>query len=91
MLIINNIYNKLFAVFLSTLNKYSIYLYPVVLNSELQLDSLKQKGAVKRTLFFDYHQSNHYFFIVMEKQKKLYCQDFLVYLRVSLKYFGLSS
>ncbi|NP_990619.2 integrin alpha-8 precursor [Gallus gallus] len=53
----------------------------IVLKGELQLDSLKQKGAVKRTLFFDYHQSHHYFSIVMERQKKLYCQDFLVYLR----------
>uniref|UniRef100_A0A8C3PWY0 Integrin subunit alpha 8 n=1 Tax=Chrysolophus pictus TaxID=9089 RepID=A0A8C3PWY0_CHRPC len=53
----------------------------IVLKGELQLDSLKQKGAVKRTLFFDYHQSHHYFSIVMEKQKQLYCQDFLVYLR----------
>ncbi|OWK59689.1 Integrin alpha-8 [Lonchura striata] len=53
----------------------------IVLKSELQLDSLKQKGAVKRTLFFDYHQSHHYFSIVMERQKQLHCQDFLVYLR----------
>uniref|UniRef100_A0A8C8EE29 Integrin subunit alpha 8 n=1 Tax=Otus sunia TaxID=257818 RepID=A0A8C8EE29_9STRI len=53
----------------------------IVLKGELQLDSLKQKGAVKRTLFFDYHQSHHYFSIVMERQKQLHCQDFLVYLR----------
>ncbi|KFV93146.1 Integrin alpha-8, partial [Fulmarus glacialis] len=53
----------------------------VVLKGELQLDSLKQKGAVKRTLFFDYHQSHHYFSIVIERQKQLHCQDFLVYLR----------
>ncbi|OXB67681.1 hypothetical protein ASZ78_015213 [Callipepla squamata] len=53
----------------------------IVLKGELQLDSLKQKGAVKRTLFFDYHQSHHYFSIVMERQKKLHCQEFLVYLR----------
>lgn len=66
-------------------------MYPLVLKGELQLDSLKQKGAVKRTLFFDYHQSHHYFSIVIERQKQLHCQDFLVYLRVScLKYFGLS-
>ncbi|KFO07842.1 Integrin alpha-8, partial [Balearica regulorum gibbericeps] len=61
--------------------KYLIYLYPLVLKGELQLDSLKQKGAVKRTLFFDYHQSHHYFSIVIERQKELHCQDFLVYLR----------
>uniref|UniRef100_A0A8C5J8K5 Integrin subunit alpha 8 n=1 Tax=Junco hyemalis TaxID=40217 RepID=A0A8C5J8K5_JUNHY len=53
----------------------------IVLKGELQLDSLKQKGAVKRTLFFDYHQSHHYFSIVIERQKQLHCQDFLVYLR----------
>ncbi|KFO74810.1 Integrin alpha-8, partial [Cuculus canorus] len=52
-----------------------------VLKGELQLDSLKQKGAVKRTLFFDYHQSHHYFSLVIERQKQLHCQDFLVYLR----------
>ncbi|KFP38272.1 Integrin alpha-8, partial [Chlamydotis macqueenii] len=52
-----------------------------MLKGELQLDSLKQKGAVKRTLFFDYHQSHHYFSIVIERQKQLRCQDFLVYLR----------
>ncbi|KAK2531305.1 Itga8 [Columba livia] len=55
--------------------------YEIVLKGELQLDSLKQKGAVKRTLLFDYHQSHHYFSIVMERQKQLHCQDFLVYLR----------
>ncbi|RMC04945.1 hypothetical protein DUI87_18122 [Hirundo rustica rustica] len=53
----------------------------IVLKGELQLDSLKQKGAVRRTLFFDYHQSHHYFSIVIERQKQLHCQDFLVYLR----------
>uniref|UniRef100_A0A8C3X6L5 Integrin subunit alpha 8 n=1 Tax=Cyanoderma ruficeps TaxID=181631 RepID=A0A8C3X6L5_9PASS len=53
----------------------------IVLKGELQLDSLKQKGAVRRTLFFDYHQSHHYFSIVIERQKQLFCQDFLVYLR----------
>ncbi|KFV54739.1 Integrin alpha-8, partial [Gavia stellata] len=53
----------------------------LVLKGELQLDSLKQKGAVKRTLFFDYHQAHRYFSIVIERQKQLHCQDFLVYLR----------
>ncbi|KFP60748.1 Integrin alpha-8, partial [Cariama cristata] len=53
----------------------------LVLKGELQLDSLKQKGAVKRTLFFDYHQSYHYFSIVIERQKQHHCQNFLVYLR----------
>uniref|UniRef100_A0A8C3TIC4 Integrin subunit alpha 8 n=1 Tax=Chelydra serpentina TaxID=8475 RepID=A0A8C3TIC4_CHESE len=53
----------------------------IALQAELQLDSLKQKGAVKRTLFFDYHQSHHFFPIVIERQKQLHCQDFVVYLR----------
>ncbi|XP_068013072.1 integrin alpha-8 [Melanerpes formicivorus] len=53
----------------------------IVLKGELQLDSLKQKGAVKRTLFFDYHQSHQYFSIAIKRQKQLHCQDFLVYLR----------
>ncbi|NXX42974.1 ITA8 protein, partial [Tricholaema leucomelas] len=53
----------------------------IVLKGELQLDSLKQKGAVKRTLFFEHHQAHHYFSIAMARQKLLHCQDFLVYLR----------
>uniref|UniRef100_A0A674HWE8 Integrin subunit alpha 8 n=1 Tax=Terrapene triunguis TaxID=2587831 RepID=A0A674HWE8_9SAUR len=53
----------------------------IALQAELQLDSLKQKGAVKRTLFFDYHQSHHFFPIVIERQKQLHCRDFVVYLR----------
>uniref|UniRef100_A0A672TV90 Integrin subunit alpha 8 n=1 Tax=Strigops habroptila TaxID=2489341 RepID=A0A672TV90_STRHB len=58
----------------------------IVLKGELQLDALKQKGAVKRTLFFDYHQSHHYFSIAIERQKQLHCQDFLVYLRDETEY-----
>ncbi|KFQ44819.1 Integrin alpha-8, partial [Nestor notabilis] len=57
-----------------------------MLKGELQLDALKQKGAVKRTLFFDYHQSHHYFSIAIERQKQLHCQDFLVYLRDETEY-----
>ncbi|EMP36978.1 Integrin alpha-8 [Chelonia mydas] len=53
----------------------------IALQAELQLDSLKQKGAVRRTLFFDYHQSHHFFPIVIERQKQLHCRDFVVYLR----------
>uniref|UniRef100_A0A7M4F088 Integrin subunit alpha 8 n=1 Tax=Crocodylus porosus TaxID=8502 RepID=A0A7M4F088_CROPO len=53
----------------------------IALKAELQLDSLKQKGAVKRTLFFDYHQSHLLFPIVIERQERLHCQDFVVYLR----------
>lgn len=73
-------------------DKCLIYLCSPALKAELQLDSLKQKGAVKRTLFFDYHQSHHLFPIVIERQKRLHCQDFVVYLRVScLKYSWLPS
>ncbi|XP_074842374.1 integrin alpha-8 [Carettochelys insculpta] len=53
----------------------------IALQAELQLDSLKQKGAVKRIFFFDYHQSHHFFPIVIERQKQMRCQDFVVYLR----------
>lgn len=51
--------------------------------AEVQLDFLKQKGAVKRTLFLHNHQSHVTFPFVLEQQKSLRCQDFMVYLRVS--------
>uniref|UniRef100_A0A8D0PGI5 Integrin alpha-8 n=1 Tax=Sus scrofa TaxID=9823 RepID=A0A8D0PGI5_PIG len=51
------------------------------LSAEVQLDSLKQKGAVKRTLFLDNHQSHRIFPLVVKGQKSLQCQDFTVYLR----------
>ncbi|XP_029444681.1 integrin alpha-8 [Rhinatrema bivittatum] len=53
----------------------------IVLKAELELDWLKQKGAIKRTLFFDYHQSQHTFSIVIEKEKQAQCQNFVVYLK----------
>ncbi|ELW47406.1 Integrin alpha-8 [Tupaia chinensis] len=54
--------------------------YPA-LTAEVQLDSLKQKGAIKRTLFLDNHQSHLVFPLAIKGQKSLQCQDFIVYLR----------
>ncbi|KAL6077217.1 hypothetical protein STEG23_037672, partial [Scotinomys teguina] len=53
----------------------------IVLVAEVQLDFLKQKGAVKRTLFLRNHQSHLTFPIVMAQQKSPHCRDFIVYLR----------
>eukprot|EP00073_Rattus_norvegicus_P053744 XP_017456128.1 PREDICTED: integrin alpha-8 isoform X1 [Rattus norvegicus] len=53
----------------------------VALMAEVQLDFLKQKGAIKRTLFLHNHQSHLIFPFVMRQQKSLHCQDFMVYLR----------
>ncbi|XP_064195334.1 integrin alpha-8 [Anguilla rostrata] len=53
----------------------------VVLNSELQLDWLKQKGAIKRVLFLDTHQHQHHWALVIDKRKSQTCRSFTVYLR----------
>uniref|UniRef100_A0A670ZUL7 Integrin subunit alpha 8 n=1 Tax=Pseudonaja textilis TaxID=8673 RepID=A0A670ZUL7_PSETE len=53
----------------------------LVLKAELQLDSLKTKGAVKRTLFLDYHQSQHVFSFMITTQNWPTCKDFVIYLR----------
>lgn len=53
----------------------------VALMAEVQLDFLKQKGAIKRTLFLHNHQSHLIFPFLMRQQKFLHCQDFMVYLR----------
>ncbi|XP_040823802.1 integrin alpha-8 isoform X2 [Ochotona curzoniae] len=53
----------------------------VALRAEVQLDALKQKGAIKRTLFLENHQPHHFFPLVIKRQKSLQCQDFMVYLR----------
>ncbi|KAL2761458.1 integrin alpha-8 isoform 2 preproprotein [Daubentonia madagascariensis] len=53
----------------------------IAMVAEVQLDSLKQKGAIKRTLFLNNHQSHHVFPLVIKRQKPLQCQDFIVYLR----------
>uniref|UniRef100_G1RP84 Integrin alpha-8 n=1 Tax=Nomascus leucogenys TaxID=61853 RepID=G1RP84_NOMLE len=52
-----------------------------LLMAEVQLDSLKQKGAIKRTLFLDNHQAHRVFPLVIKRQKSHQCQDFIVYLR----------
>ncbi|XP_036044609.1 integrin alpha-8 isoform X2 [Onychomys torridus] len=53
----------------------------IALVAEVQLDFLKQKGAIKRTLFLHNHQSHLTFPIVMKQQKSPHCRDFIVYLR----------
>uniref|UniRef100_A0A8I3WGA9 Integrin alpha-8 n=1 Tax=Callithrix jacchus TaxID=9483 RepID=A0A8I3WGA9_CALJA len=53
----------------------------IVLMADVQLDSLKQKGAIKRTLFLDNHQAHRVFPLVIKRQKSHQCQDFIVYLR----------
>uniref|UniRef100_A0A8C9ADU8 Integrin alpha-8 n=1 Tax=Prolemur simus TaxID=1328070 RepID=A0A8C9ADU8_PROSS len=53
----------------------------IAMVAEVQLDSLKQKGAIKRTLFLGNHQSHRVFPLVIKRQKPLQCQDFIVYLR----------
>uniref|UniRef100_A0A5F9DH77 Integrin alpha-8 n=1 Tax=Oryctolagus cuniculus TaxID=9986 RepID=A0A5F9DH77_RABIT len=53
----------------------------IALTAEVHLDSLKQKGAIKRTLFLENHQPHLIFPLVVNRQKSLHCQDFIVYLR----------
>ncbi|XP_034985549.2 integrin alpha-8 isoform X1 [Zootoca vivipara] len=53
----------------------------IALRAELQLDVLKVKGAVKRALLLDYHQPQHIFLFTIDRQKRLTCKDFVVYLR----------
>ncbi|XP_012870193.1 PREDICTED: integrin alpha-8 [Dipodomys ordii] len=53
----------------------------IALTAEVQLDSLKQKGAIKRTLFHNNHQPHLIFPLVIKGQRSLHCQDFTVYLR----------
>lgn len=58
-------------------------LRPLALVAEVQLDFLKQKGAIKRTLFLHNHLPHLTFPFVIRQQRSLHCQDFSVYLRVS--------
>uniref|UniRef100_F7HGW0 Integrin alpha-8 n=1 Tax=Macaca mulatta TaxID=9544 RepID=F7HGW0_MACMU len=58
----------------------------IVLMAEVQLDSLKQKGAIKRTLFLDNHQAHHVFPLVIKGQKSHQCRDFIVYLRDEIEF-----
>ncbi|MEE6466707.1 hypothetical protein FKM82_007028 [Ascaphus truei] len=53
----------------------------IVLKAELELDWLKQKGAVKRTLFLTQQQAHHAFDLIIGKQKRSQCQNFVVFLR----------
>ncbi|XP_075067963.1 integrin alpha-8 isoform X2 [Mixophyes fleayi] len=53
----------------------------IVLNAELELDWLKQRGAVKRTLFLDHGDSHLAFDLTVGKDKLTQCQNFVVYLR----------
>lgn len=59
-------------------------LCPAGLTAEVELDSLKQKGAIKRTLFLDNHQSRLVFRLATRRQGSRQCRDFTVYLRVSV-------
>ncbi|KAM4705167.1 integrin alpha-8 [Rhinophrynus dorsalis] len=52
----------------------------IVLKAELELDWLKQKGAVKRTLFLEYQQAHLAFDLIIERQRPTQCHDFVVYL-----------
>ncbi|XP_069067694.1 integrin alpha-8 [Pleurodeles waltl] len=58
----------------------------VVLRADLELDWLKQKGAIKRTIFLDYHQPQHSFSLLVRKQKQSNCQSFVVYLKDETKF-----
>ncbi|ELK16942.1 Integrin alpha-8 [Pteropus alecto] len=51
------------------------------LTAEVELDSLKQKGAIKRTLFLDNRQSRLVFPLATKRQGSRQCRDFTVYLR----------
>ncbi|KAM4687696.1 integrin alpha-8 [Discoglossus pictus] len=53
----------------------------IVLKAELELDWLKQKGAVKRTLFLENNQAHQPLSLLIEKEKLFQCQNFVVYLR----------
>ncbi|XP_041101408.1 integrin alpha-8-like [Polyodon spathula] len=53
----------------------------VALNTELHLDRLKQKGAIKRILFLENAQYQYTFQLLVEKRKPQACQNFVVYLK----------
>ncbi|XP_063093927.1 integrin alpha-8 isoform X2 [Cavia porcellus] len=58
----------------------------IALVAELQLDSLKQKGAIKRTLFLNNRQSHLVFPLLVKRQKSFQCQNFIVYLRDEIEF-----
>ncbi|XP_069585550.1 integrin alpha-8 [Ranitomeya imitator] len=53
----------------------------MAMKANLELDWLKQKGAVKRTLFRDYGAAQHSFTMILGKDTGKLCLDFVVYLR----------
>ncbi|XP_068091592.1 integrin alpha-8 [Hyperolius riggenbachi] len=53
----------------------------IVLKADLELDWLKQKGAVKRTLFVDHGTAHRSIDLRVGKDKPNQCQNFVVYLR----------
>ncbi len=54
------------------------------LRMDLQLDWLKQRGAVKRILFMDSHQQQRTQQLVLGQGDRQHCHNYSVYLRVSL-------
>ncbi|XP_043546257.1 integrin alpha-8 isoform X1 [Chiloscyllium plagiosum] len=52
----------------------------VVLDASLQLDRLKQKGGIERTLFLNSHRPQHTFHFVVGKSERSKYQEFIVYL-----------
>ncbi|GAA6095912.1 integrin alpha-8 [Tachysurus ichikawai] len=53
----------------------------VALNMELQLDSLKQRGAVKRVLFLDSHQYHRSLQMLLGQRDRQRCLNHTIYLR----------
>ncbi|XP_053083807.1 integrin alpha-8 [Pangasianodon hypophthalmus] len=53
----------------------------VVLNMELQLDSLKQRGAVKRVMFLDSHQHHRSLQMFLGQRERQQCLNHTIYLR----------
>ncbi|XP_051871614.1 integrin alpha-8 [Pristis pectinata] len=58
----------------------------IALNANLQLDKLKQKGGIERTLFLNYHQPQHTFQLVLNKLERSTHQEFVVYLTDEKEY-----
>ncbi|MBN3305655.1 ITA8 protein, partial [Amia calva] len=53
----------------------------IALSAELQLDWLKQKGAVKRVLFLETHQHQHIVSFALQRTRPHQCQSLVVYLK----------
>ncbi|KAI1885477.1 hypothetical protein AGOR_G00204100 [Albula goreensis] len=53
----------------------------LALNIQLQLDWLKQKGAVKRVLFHDTQQHQYHGTLIFDRRKSQMCRNFIIYLR----------